>query len=261
MTYTVQLPAGGYTGWKFLERTAQTQRAIFENDSTIRRSRDYFLQNMPEVKEAEDLISNYRLLNVALQAYGLETDIGNKRFITKVLEADPEDKTSLVNRLSDKRYLHLCEAFAKFRSDEADQSALALKDMAVLFNTRSFERNIGSQYQEIELALNAQRELPELARREVSENTKWYQLLSSKPLRKVFEGAFGLSSNFGQLPIDRQVSEMRSKLEKLTGSSDLAQFEDGKQFDKLLNRYLLRSQIDVARVSSPFSVALQILRG
>jgi len=258
MSYNVQVGQGGYLGWKLLERTATNQRAVFERSPTIQRSREYAAEKLPQVTNADALVSDYRLLNVALRAFGLEGDIHNRLFIKKILEADPEDSSSLVNRLSDKRYLKLNQAFGMGGSGEPAADVDKILDLYV---ARSFERNIGERHQEIELALNARRDLPDLASADKTENTKWYQILGSQPLRKVFEGAFGLTKTFGQLPIDRQVEEMKTRLERLTGDASLAQFSDPAKLENLLKTYLLRSSVTADATSSPYAAALTILRG
>ena len=99
MTYNVQVGNGGYLGWKLLQRTLDTQQSAFSRSTELQRSRDYFTENISTIRSAEDLVSNYKLLSVALRAFGLDDDLNNRFFIRKVLEADPQDKTSLVNRL------------------------------------------------------------------------------------------------------------------------------------------------------------------
>jgi len=125
--------------------------------------------------------------------------------------------------------------------------------------TRSFEKNIGERHQEIEISLNAQRELKTLAEVDLSQKAKWYQIVGSKPLRKVFEGAFGLSSHFANLPIDRQVAELKSRTERLMGSSDIDQFSDSAKLDHLLKYYLIRNQAAQSASMSRYSSALAIL--
>ncbi|MDT1061440.1 DUF1217 domain-containing protein [Paracoccus sp. CPCC 101403] len=261
MTYQVQVGQGGYTGWKLLERTAETQRATLARDPEILRSRTYFAEKLPQVKTADQMVSDYRLLNVALRAFGLEADMKNRLFIKKVLEADPNDSNSIVNRLSDKRYLNLNKALGMGQAGGATESAADVGAILDLYVSKTFERNIGDRYQEIELALNARRELPALAESGSSDNTKWYQILGSQPLRKIFEGAFGLGSTFGRLPVDRQVDEMKTRLEKMTGSSSVAQFAEPEKLENLLKTYLLRSSINSGASATPYSAALTILRG
>ena len=97
MGYNVQVADGGYLGWKLLERTLDSQKQVFSKSAEIQRSRDYFVENISKVEAAEDLVGNYKLLSVALRAFGLDDDINNKYFIRKVLEADPDDESSLIN--------------------------------------------------------------------------------------------------------------------------------------------------------------------
>lgn len=257
MTYNVQVGTGGYLGWKLLERTSETQRAVFENTQQIQKSRDYFAEKLPAVKTADELVSDYKLISVALRAFGLDADIGNKAFIKKILEADPNDDSSIVNKLTDKRYLNLNKALA-LNTVKVDDGGMTVDQITDLYVSRSFEKNIGERYPEIEIALNAKRELPALAASSSSDTTKWYQIISSKSLRATFEGAFGLSSTFSTMPVERQATELKARFERLTGSSISEVSDTG--IEKLIKSYLIRSQFS-ASTTTPYSAALTILRG
>lgn len=261
MTYNVQVGNGGYLGWKLLQRTMDTQQSAFAKSAELQRSRDYFTENISGISSAEDLVKDYKLLSVALRAFGLDDDMNNRFFIRKVLEADPQDEKSLVNRLPDKRYAKLNAAFALWNQSGETTDRLPAEAITEMYTRRSFERNIGQQYQEIELALNAKRELAEIAGSDASNDTKWLKVIGSKPLRKVFEGAFGLGENFAKLPIDRQLSEFKARAERMTGSADLGQFADDDNIETLTKHYLLRTQIAATATSSRFSIALTLISG
>jgi len=257
MTYDVQIGSGGYIGWKILEQTMPLQRSTFLQDPSIISSRDYFAKKMPEVVTAEQLVADFKLLTVTLRAFGLDADINNKYFIKEVLESDPDDQESLVNRLADKRYLKMSQALS-FHAD-GQAGAAAVETILESYDTRSFEKSIGQQHAEIELALNAQRELAEIAGADISENAKWYQVLASEPLRQIFEGAYQLDDSFGALPIDRQLTELKSRSEKLTGSSSVSQFQSDDALERILQRFLLLGPINAAPVSSRYANALALL--
>ncbi|HRM73469.1 MAG TPA: DUF1217 domain-containing protein [Paracoccus sp. (in: a-proteobacteria)] len=259
MTYNVQVGNGGYLGWKLLQRTLDTQQSAFSRSTELQRSRDYFTENISTIRSAEDLVSNYKLLSVALRAFGLDDDLNNRFFIRKVLEADPQDKTSLVNRLPDKRYARLNAAFAFWDAPNATTNKLPAETIADMYTTRSFEKNIGQQHQEIELALNAKRELSQIASATVSNDTKWLQIIASKPLRKVFEGAFNLGKSFASLPIDRQLSEFKSRANRMMGSDDVQKISSSQNIETLTKHYLLRTEMTATDVSSPFSIALKLI--
>lgn len=259
MTYNVQVGDGGYLGWKLLERTSERQREIFEKDPQIQNSRDYFAQKMNNVKDAEDLVSNYKLLSVALRAFGMDDDLKNRAFIKKVLEADPSDRKSVVNRLTDKRYLKLNQAFG-FGTEGSRTSNIDVAGISKLYATRSFEKNIGEQHQEIELALSAQRELPDIIKSGSSNSTKWFRITGSPALRKVFEGAFGFRSTFSSISVDRQVEELKSGMQRMFGSAEVSSLSEPGNMDKLIKNYLVRVQINATNISTPYSTALTILR-
>lgn len=261
VTYNVQAAGGGYLGWKILQRTQENQRTALENSAEIRRSRDYFVENAMTAEGAEDFVSDYRLLNVALKAFGLEADVNNRIFIRKVIEADAEDKSSLVNRLSDKRYFAFNQAISQLNSGDAAKEKSGLQEIVDLYHARSFERNLGQRYPELEIALNAQRELAQVAGKPSTDNTKWYGIISSKPLRKLFEGAFGFGNTLASLPVERQVQESQKRLRRLTGRSDVAQFSDKSHVDAVIRQYLLRSGASTETGANRFSAALMLLRG
>lgn len=259
MSYNVQVGFGGYTGWKILERTMPRQRDVFLQGLEIKSSKDYFSYKMPGVKTAEQLVGDHRLLTVTLRAFGLDSDANNKFFIRKILESDPDDKASLVNRLTDKRYLRMNQAMLLNASGERSWEALNISEIIEKYETRSFEKNIGERYSEIELALNAQRELKDVSESDLSENAKWYQILASKPLRRIFEVAFGLGDRFASLPIDRQLSELKDRTGRFLGDDSVSQFKVQGNLDSILRMFLLRDQIRVSSIGSRYANALTLL--
>ena len=111
MAFQPVVPLSGYSGWRFLSRTLESQKAAFAASSDIRAKATYFQDNIASAKSARDLVSNRRLLEVALGAYGLGEDINSKAFVEKVLSDGTLDPSALGNRLADKRYLSFSKAF------------------------------------------------------------------------------------------------------------------------------------------------------
>ncbi|WP_313349278.1 DUF1217 domain-containing protein [Paracoccus sp. (in: a-proteobacteria)] len=259
MSYNVQAGFGGYTGWKILERTMPRQRDVFLQNLEIKSSKDYFSYKMPDVKTAEQLVSDHRLLTVILRAFGLDGDVNNKFFIRKILESDPGDKASLVNRLADKRYLKMNQALSLNVAGEGAWEIVNIAEIIEKYETRSFEKNIGQRYSEIELALNAQREIQDISDSNISENAKWYQILASKPLRRIFEVAFGLGDRFASLPIDRQLSELKVRTGKFLGDDSVSQFKVKGKLDSIIRMFLLRDQIRMSSIGSRYTNALVLL--
>ncbi|MDP4032551.1 MAG: DUF1217 domain-containing protein [Pseudorhodobacter sp.] len=262
MSFAPVLPLSGYGGYSFLKRTMPSQKAAFEAAPALKRDEDYFREKIGSIKTAEALVSDRRLLKVALGAFGLDADINNRHFVKKVLEGGTLKDDALANRLADKQYLAMSAAFGfgDFAVPSTQISDFADKIVSA-FKARQFEAAVGEQNDDMRLALNAERELANLAKRNIGENTKWFTLMGSPPLRQVFEIAFGLPKSFAALDLDRQLSTFRSRAEKAFGTADLSQFSEPAQVDKLVRRFLVRSEAAAGFSSTTKgAAALQLLQ-
>lgn len=260
MTFQVLTGGGGLAGWSLLNRTGDRQRELVANDGAVKGAVSHYRQNIGEVGSADELLSDYRLLNVSLRAFGLQADIGNKAFLRKILESDLSDSGSLANRLSNKSYRKLAEAFGFGTNPTGDTAKAGFADKIVAqYVEKEFETRVGESDENLRLALNARRELSTLASASSTNDTKWYEVLGSTPLRKVFQGAFGFSSSYDKLPIDRQLQEYKAAAAKLFGSDDMGQFTESSQTEKLVRNFLARSAIQVDAATNRYSTALTLL--
>ena len=252
MTFVPVIPTGGLLGFQFLERTSPVQKAAHDASPRLQRDLAYFQENIGAINTAEELVSDFRLLRVALGAFGLEDDIGSKFFIQKVLEDGTLDTDALSNRLTDKRYKELAGAFGFDLGTPNTKLSSFAGDIIEKFKTRSFEASVGEINEDMRLALNAKRELAELGGATSSEATKWFTILGNAPLRSVFEGAFSLPSSFGSLDIDRQVDVMQERSEALFGSAEISRFTDDNEIDAVVERFLVMRSLsaNTAAISS-----------
>lgn len=261
MTYQPIVPAGGNLGWTFLNQTREDQQAAFDNSTSIQRNTDYFRDNIGAVTTAEGLVADRRLLGVALGAFGLDADINNQFFIQKVLEEGSIDPESFANRLADKRYLQMADAFAfdlspanTIKNDFPDQILEA-------YTIRQFEIAVGEQDQDLRLALDTERGLEALAAQGFEEETAWFTIMGDPAMREVFELALGLPSELAAVDIDRQLQVFREKSERVFGVSHPEEFADPDLQEKLVRNFLFRSELDAASSStSRGSVALSLLQ-
>ncbi|NHX27484.1 DUF1217 domain-containing protein, partial [Escherichia coli] len=197
MTFQPIVPLGGYAGWRFLQKTLPAQQAAFEQSPQMARDVSYFKEQIGHVSSAEMLVADRRLLHVALDAFGLGDDINNRFFIRKVLEDGTLDSAALANRMADKRYLQLAKAFGFGDFDTPNTLLSDFGDKVIAdYKTRQFEQAVGSQNENMRLAMNMMRELSDLAAEDSSDETKWFSIMGSKPLRSALETALGLPSQF-----------------------------------------------------------------
>lgn len=261
MSFAPVLPMGGLAGWGFLKRTQETQAAAFTRQASVQREEAYFRDRIASVETAEDLVNDPRLLRVALSAFGLEADVNNRYFIRKVLEDGTTSDSALANRLADKRYLEFATAFRLHKGGVPRTGLTGFADgILSQWKTRSFEAAVGSKDETYRLALNAERELAALAQKDMSNDARWFTVMGSTPLRKVFETALALPPSFGALDIDRQLAVFKEKAAAAFGSSEIAQFEAPEKMEALVRRYLLRADQAAAPATSPALMLLQAAR-
>jgi hypothetical protein len=260
MSFQPVVPLGGLAGWSFLQRTGQAQQEAFSKAPALGRETDRFLDRIGDIRSAQDLVADRRLLSVALGAFGLGDDIGNRFFIRKVLEEGTIAPGSLANRLADKRYAAMAEAFGF----DLQPPNTVLSDfgprMVAAFRAREFEAAVGTQSPDLRLALGFGREIADLVGRDLSENAMWFTVMATPPLRRVFEGAFNLPPSIGTLDIDRQLALFKDRARAAFGGESLSQFTDPEKQTTVLRRFLLSSEAAAGpSAAAPGATALALL--
>lgn len=264
MSYTPVVPLSGYAGWAFLTRTREAQQEAFDNSTAISRNVAYFTENIGKVRTVEDLVSDRRLLQVALGAFGLEEDIGNKYFLRKVLEDGTLAEGALANRLSDKRYYDFSKAFG-FGDFDTPRTVLSTfpEEIVSAYKVKQFEVAVGAQNDDMRLALGLETALPEIATRDTTNNGRWFSVMGQAPVRTVFERALSLPSSVGALDLDQQLTIFRERTEARFGNGEVAQFSDPEKREDLLCAFLLQSELQgfsSTAAGSAGSSALTLLR-
>ena len=261
MSFQPVVPLSGNAGWAFLERTRESQQQAFSQSPRIGRETDAFEARIGQITSAEQLVADYELLTVALGAFGLSEDIGSRFFIRQVLEDGTGSDDALANRLTDKRYYDLAEAFAFDLTPPNTQLSDFGARIAEAYRERQFEEAVGETDEAMRLALSLEREIGNLAERDLSEDGLWFTIMATPPLRQVFEGALGLPKAIGSLDIDRQLTIFQDRALSFFGDSGVRQFaEPGKQ-DELIRRFLVVDSLNSAPPQTVRgSVALAILQ-
>jgi hypothetical protein len=244
MSFQPVLPLGGFSGWQFLKANLETQQARFAEAPAQGRDREYFKENIGSVTSAEELVSDYRLLKVALSAYGLSDDLPNRAYMEKVLSDGVDSDDALSNRLADKRYRAFSEAFGFGSTLPPRTQSPGFADRVLAkFDVQAFEVAVGEQDDDLRLALTATRQVPEIAASTTNDSTAWLSVLGNPPLRAVFEIAFSLPASVGTLDLDRQLDMFRSGAERVLGSSEFSTLAEPDVVDDLVRAFTLQSQL------------------
>ncbi len=261
MTYQPIIPFGGMAGWAFLQRTKEQQEEAFSQSASLQKELTYFKENIGTISNADELVGNYRLLKVALGAFGLENDLPNKALIKKVLEEGSLNPNSFANRMVNKSYLTMTKAFGFDLAPPSFKLSDFADKIAEQYTTRQFEIAVGNTNEDFRFSLTLERELSEMATASNTDDGRWYTVFGSEPLRHVMQTALGLPSSIASLDIDKQVKIFREKTQAAFGNGEIAQFSDPSNREKLNQLFLARSQISgTSSFSTPASVAVTLLQ-
>ncbi len=255
---------GGLTGWLVLERTEARQREVFERSPVLERDVDHFRENISKALTAKDLVNDRRLLTVALGAFGLGDEINKKAFVEKILDEGTEKSDAFANRLNEPRFKALADAFGYGNIDGGSSVLLESfrEDIIARFKVREFDRAIGESDNDMRLALNFRREIPELADPDATEKTVWFKIMGQQPLREVLATALNVGPSVSKLSIDRQQEIFADRANSILGDSDPAIFDDPKVVDELLRRFFLMRQVENGpSADTPGYGALVLLQG
>lgn len=261
MSFQPIVPLTGYVGWRFLQNTLETQQETFNNSQTVQRATDYFRENIGTIQTAEELVGDRRLLEVALGAFGLDSDIDNKFFIQTVLSEGTEDDEALASRLSDKRYETLSDAFG-FGTPGLPRTGLAgfSEEIIARYETQQFQIAVGNQNDDLRAALNFSEGFEEVIESTSSDNARWFSVLGNPPLRKVVETALGLPSSIAAIDLDLQLEQFQSRAQATFGSRDISVLSDPENQEKLVRLFLIRSEAAQFGAYNNGSVALSLLQ-
>lgn len=261
MTPSVAVPFSGLAGWRFLEETVDRQIQTISRNAVINRSLDHFRETIASVETPEALVADYRLLEVALGAFGLTDDLGNRFFIRKVLAEGTIDPDSFANRLSDKRYFELAKAFSFDLQPPNTILKSFAEDIGSRYLKQKFEVGVGASDGDLRLALAFKRSFPDLTERSKSEDAVWFTVLGTDPLRRVLAGALAIPPAASGIGVDRQLELFREKAKVVFGTSDPKELASPEMVEEVVKTFLIRSTAFAATTSAVRgSVALSLLQ-
>lgn len=262
MPFAPAVPLGGLAGFQFLQRTYDRQLATFTKSPDIQRDIDHFLEKAPDVISAEDITGDPKMLRVVLGAFGLEEDINKQAFIRKVIEEGTTAERAFSKRLVEPAYREMAEFLGIGNLGSKLGDAAARQEIVDRYRERSFEVAAGEVDFDMRLALNFERRSEEIAAQEGSDRSGWLKLLGSAPLRQVIESAFNLPKEFAQIDLDLQVEHLQDRANDLFGDKSPNVFLDADNRQRMVERFLLRQQIDngVIGTGTRGAIALSLMQ-
>jgi hypothetical protein len=182
----------------------------------VARETEYYLAHIESVKSVDDLLGDDRLFAYAMKAFGLQDMTYAKAFMRKVLTEGVEDSDAFANKLTDRRYRELAEAFDFARYGEAATVFERTRQGTVdRYVRQTLEEDAGRSNEGVRLALYFERKAPTIA--------SALSILADPALLKVVQTALNLPVTMSLMDIDRQARLISDRLD----------VEDLKEPDKL----------------------------
>lgn len=200
----------------------------------VARETTYYRENIGKVKSIDDFMADKRLLNYALNAFGLSDVAYAGALIRRVLEGGTDNSDALANKLVDQRYREFAGAFNFVRYGSATTSFDATQSGTVeRYKRQVLEQNTGQVSEGARLALYFERQAPNVK--------SALGLLADRALLSVTQTALGMSPATSNLSIEAQQKLIEEKL-------DVADLKDRTKLDKFLTKFMARW--DAANVAS-----------
>jgi hypothetical protein len=263
MSFQPVVPLGGYAGWRFLDRTLDTQRTAFAQSAPVSRLTDHVRAALGEIRSLEDFMADRRLLEVALGAYGLETDLGNRAFIRKVLAEGTSEPGAFATRLGDRRYEAFSKAmgFGDLGGAGRTQFRGFAETLIARYEDRTFARAVGDRNNDLRLALNLESGIVDLLAGTEGSRARWFSLMGDPPMRQVFETALGFGRGFGRIDLDQQLDQFRQRARSALGTDDPADFARPEIQETIVRLFMVRSEALAMQSASSNATALILLQG
>lgn len=126
-----------------LATTNQAQLlAQFQKSSTTNANIAAYQAGVTKITTVDQFLNNYKVLNVALTAYGMQDVISQKGLLKQLLTQDPSGSTSLAQKFGKASYLAFARAYWSLSTDGGAglQSAASLNTTAARYTTAQFQQ-------------------------------------------------------------------------------------------------------------------------
>lgn len=101
----------GLAGWQILQNKTPADFPALTKDPVVQREISYFQANAPKATTAQALMSDPRLSDFVLKAYGLGAESGMTALMVKVLNSDPTSSNSFAVQMVNPQFVQLAKDF------------------------------------------------------------------------------------------------------------------------------------------------------
>ncbi|MCP1200909.1 DUF1217 domain-containing protein [Notoacmeibacter sp. MSK16QG-6] len=212
-----------YAAYQLTTQNIDRSLTIVKSDPMVERETAYYLENVGNIKTAEDFVNDSRIFQYAMKAFGLEDMSYAKAFMLKVLKEGTDESTAFANRLADKRYVDFAETFNFSRHGEtATTFTKAQKGTVDLYMRQTLEENEGAKNEAVRLAMYFERKAPDLE--------SVTGILADSAMSTVVRTILGLPESTAMLDIDKQIEMLEDRI-------DITDFQDPDKLAGMIERF------------------------
>lgn len=182
----------------------------------------YFQAEAPKITTPAQLLGNYRVLQVVLNAFNMSGTIDQTGILKQLMTQDPSAPSSLARQLGNPNYLRFAEYMSSWQPPPFSD-ANTVQVIANQYKTNSFEQQQGQEIPGMQQAL--------YFRRNIASATSIDQIMADPTLLQVVVTGSGLPQQFGLLDFSQQQAILQKAI-------DPAKFQDPTYVDRFAEGYL-----------------------
>lgn len=220
--------AGAITAFRRFQRPAEEARALerIAREPLQTRALDQFRRAIERAPDIRAALRDPRVLQVVTVAMGIPEGARQPGLAMRALLSDPNDNTSLVNRLADRRWKAAAEAL---RLDERGLDALRDPEIQARLADGLNRARWRQQLEESQPGLGDALLFRERAARGAEGP---FAVLGDPVLRRVVTGGLGLPKSLAIQSVEAQARALESRLR-------LDRLNDPREVQRLAERYLI----------------------
>lgn len=223
---------GSQLALNFIDATKDRQMETLRGEARHKREADAFQERIASITTPEEFVQDYEVYSFVMKAFDLEDQIFGRGMIRKVLESDPSDEESLVNRLTNSSLGELHGALGFTTQDGPqvpDFSNLTWQQGIV---DRYFETVFQNENNDQNATVGTVLEF----RSKFEDIDSWIDVLKDREMGQFFRTALGLPAQMATLEIEQQERIFESRY-------DITKLSDPEEVQSLITRYVAISDV------------------
>lgn len=234
-----------FVGITLVRENRETFKEGVRNDPTSEREIEAFKERIGGMTTVKDLTEDYEVFSFVMKSFGLEDEIYAKAMMEKILSSDPEDSSSLANRLTDNDYTVINEVMG------FDTEGLAGENFTdPAWIDEMVDRYVDQRLIDTQKEVNEDVGLALTFEQKVADISNWYDVLADEDLTDFFMTAFGLPDDFDSASVDGKARMFADRM-------DIEDLQDPETQEKMIRQFAAFS--DAEANSETSSAALTIL--